>query len=84
MTRLAEALVRVWWTAEVALAHAQVGLAEAIASQCPHRTREWSAAVRDLRREAGPQRFPWVPPTLEEILETMQCHRPKLQRKRNV
>ncbi len=80
MTPLAKALLRSWWTPELALAHARVGLAEAIASDCPHRTREWAAAVECLERAVGFVWFDWTPPTLEEILETMESFRPQLKR----
>jgi hypothetical protein len=82
MTRLAKALLRYWWDPHVALAHARVGLAESQASECSHRIREWSKAVRWLEWLAGPTEFDWRPPTLQEIHETMECYRPPIRNKK--
>ena len=48
---LAAALLRVWWTREIALAFAQVCLREAEASDCPLRIAEWRRAVVGLGGE---------------------------------
>jgi hypothetical protein len=83
MTLLARALVRNWHSATTALAHARVGLVEAQASQCPYATREWTSAVLWLEWLVGRCDFDWRPATLEEIHETMQCHRPQMPRYRD-
>ncbi len=72
MPALAKALLRAWWEPEFALAHARVGYAEAIATGCPLRVREWRCAVVWLEWLVGPAAQEFSVPSLSEVLESIE------------
>jgi hypothetical protein len=76
MPTLAEALLRVWWSPEFALASARVGLLEAEASDCPYRTAEYRRTVDYLQWVAGPILRDWRTPSLRDLVR--RIHFPDL------
>jgi hypothetical protein len=75
---LVKALLRYWWTPELALAFARTGLVEAEATGCPLRIREYRTAVRWLEWINGSATIAAEPPTDEEIAEVMKYRQPPL------
>ncbi len=79
MPPLAKALLRTWWSPEFALAHARVGYAEALATECPFRSREWRRAVVWLEWLVGPCATEWNVPSLKEVVESIELDERKLR-----
>ncbi len=72
MPPLVRGLLKTWWRPDFALAYARVGLAEALATGCPLRVREWRKAVLWLEWIAGRPQEAWHTATSPEAQLTFE------------